>query len=172
MNNQRLSHFVLKNIRTMGTLLPQILEKIHTEFIQLREMVSPLLVNYVIHKHLKREHIDHKFKTGYYNDYDNKESYKYLWIEHDGNIYDMTNYINDQLLETVPRHRDNSYLYNNSFNRYTTQPTFSRVDINTQADKDYNDILDHIYVTVIGDNDEYANGMPTRYKKILKSLSE
>ena len=149
-----------------------ILDKIHTQFIQIHELVSPLLVNVIIHKCLKHENIDHKFKTGYYNDYDNTQSYKYLWIEHDGNIYDMTNYINDQLMGVIPRHRDNSYLYNNSSDRYTAQPTFSRVDAETQSDKDYNEILDHIYVSAITDGaDAYIDGMPDRYKKILKTLS-
>jgi len=148
-------------------------DKVHEQFIQLRQLVNPLLVNVIIHNCLKHENIDHKFKIGYYNDYDNIQSYKYLWIEHDGNIYDMTNYINDQLLGVVPRHRDNSYLYNNSSDRYTSKPTFSRVDENTQIDKDYNEILDHIYVLVITDSaDTYIDGMPDRYKKILKKISE
>lgn len=147
-----------------------ILEATYQQFIELKELVNPLLVSYIIHKEFENKGIDHKFKIGYYNDYDMEQSYKYLWIECNDVIYDMTSYINDSLLGVLPVHRDNAYLNHtgkNIKNIYTNKPVFHRVDLDTQLEKDYDDIVDHLYTLIISDNDVYLDGMPNKYKKIL-----
>ncbi len=143
----------------------QVCEYLHDQFVKKGELVSVLLVNCLAHKLFTDNDIDHKFKLGYYNDYDTKQSYKYLWIEYNDKIYDLAHHINDDLVGIVPRHRDNGYL--NYHQLYTLEPAFSRVDMETQLDKDYDKIVDHIYALVVSGKETYFNDLPIEYNKLL-----
>lgn len=154
--------------------IERILSIISDEFIKMQQFVNSLLVNYSVHQELRKAGIDHKLKLGYYNDHELKQSYKHIWMEHNDKIYDLANYINDQLINVVPVHRTNAYLYHNHTknNIYTYNPTYNRVDMNTNMDKDYDNILEHLYVTFIRDScDNYLNEMPDAYKNIINSIS-
>ena len=142
------------------------------EFSKMQQLVNSLLISYVVTRELKKKGIDYKFKLGHYNDHENKQSYKHVWIEHDDKIYDAANYVNDKLTNTIPIQRTNAYLTNTKKNIYTTTPTFNRIDMDTDMDKDYDNILDHVYIKLLRiSDDEYLNDMPEDYKKILDQIS-
>lgn len=150
--------------------MEKIVNNICQEFVKLKESVNSLLVTSIAVRLLSNENINVKFKLGFYNDFDQKISYKYSWFEYDNHIYDLANYINDEILNVVPRHRDNAYIYETQL--YTIQPLFPRADMDTQLDKDYDEIIDYIYALIVSGDDEYFNEMPAEYLSILTATRQ
>tara|TARA_B100001179_G_scaffold217524_1_gene189450 strand:- start:327 stop:812 length:486 start_codon:yes stop_codon:yes gene_type:complete len=157
--------------------MENIFEIIIDNFYNLNELVNSLLINYITHKILILKNIPHKFILGFYNessqDIENNYSYKHTWIENNNTIYDLSNYINDKLLMTAPIDRINAYYYNNKKNLYTNIPTWKRIDMNNNMDKDYDIIINKLFNKLLVGSDEiYLNDMPKKYKNIIQNISK
>ncbi len=149
--------------------MEKIVNNICREFVKLKEPVNSLLVTSIAVRLLSNENIDIKFKLGFYNDFDQEISYKHSWFECDNHVYDLANYIDDEILNIIPRHRDNAYI--NEDKLYTNQPLFSRADMDTQLDKDYDEIIDYVYALIVSGDDEYFNDMPDEYLSMLTNFT-